>query len=127
MVPAERAKEAVEVMRRLQLDRFTDAISPLQVRWQKADQGYLSAQYGRDTTSLSVSGVVGTSYEPFLRAVDRELQPFDARPHWGKIHFLTPDRVRTIYPRFDDFQAIRRQFDPHGVFMNDHLRQLFAD
>ncbi len=127
MVPATCARDAVELMRRLQLHRFTEEISPVQIRWQKGDQGYLSPEYQRDSVSVSVSGVIGKDYEPFLRAVDHELQVFDARPHWGKIHYLTPDRVRALYPRFDDFQAVHRKFDPAGLFLNDHLRGLFAD
>lgn len=58
----------------------------MQVRWQAADDAFLSPQYRRDSVSLSVSGMVGTDYLPFLRAVDVHLQSRDARPHWGKVH-----------------------------------------
>jgi FAD/FMN-containing dehydrogenase len=98
----------------------------VQIRWQKADLAYLSAQYQRDIVSVSVSGRPGTTYEPFLRELDRELQPFDARPHWGKVHYLTRERVEALYPRYDDFQRIRREFDPKGIFLNPHLRELFG-
>ena len=54
------------------------------------------------------------------------LADFDARVHWGKLHFLTPDRLHALYPRADDFIALRRELDPEGVFLNDHLRPLFA-
>jgi FAD/FMN-containing dehydrogenase len=126
MVPAEHGRDALDVVRNLMLTKHTDQISPVQVRWQKADEAYLSAQYQRNTMSLSVSGQVGTEYEPFLRELDHELQQFDARPHWGKIHYLTRDRVEALYPRYDDFQAIRRRFDPRGLFLNPHLRELFG-
>ncbi|GAB7071267.1 FAD-binding protein [Mycobacterium hodleri] len=126
MVPAEQGRDALEVLRTLMLTKHTDQISPVQVRWQKADEAYLSAQYRRDTMSLSVSGQVGTSYEPFLRELDHELQQFDARPHWGKVHYLTRDRVEALYPRYDDFQEIRRRFDPKNLFLNPHLRELFG-
>ncbi len=29
-------------------------------------------------------------------------------------------------PRYDAFEKIRREIDPGGVFLNDHLRLLFA-
>jgi hypothetical protein len=32
----------------------------------------------------------------------------------------------SLYPRFHDFQAIRRRLDPSDLFLNDHLRNLFA-
>jgi FAD/FMN-containing dehydrogenase len=126
MVPAEHGRAALDVVRDLMLNRHTDQISPVQIRWQRADEGLLSAQYHRDTVSVSVSGRPGTTYEPFLRDLDRELQQFDARPHWGKIHFLTRDRAEALYPEYEAFQSIRREFDPHGIFLNPHLRELFG-
>jgi FAD/FMN-containing dehydrogenase len=126
MVPAAYGREALEAVRSLMRNRHPEQISPVQVRWQKADDAFLSASYQRDTMSISVSGQVGTVYEPFLRELDWELQQFQARPHWGKIHFLTRDRVEELYPKYEDFQQIRRQFDPRGIFLNDHLRELFG-
>ncbi|MCV7420729.1 FAD-binding protein [Mycobacterium yunnanensis] len=126
MVPAEHGRAALDVVRDLMSTRHTDQISPVQIRWQRADEALLSAQYHRDTVSVSVSGKPGTTYEPFLRDLDRELQQFDARPHWGKVHFLTRDRVEALYPKYELFQDIRRQFDPHGIFLNPHLRELFG-
>jgi FAD/FMN-containing dehydrogenase len=115
----------VGMMRHLMLNRYPQDISPLQVRWQKADKGFLSAQNGRDSTSISVSGEIGRDYVPFLKAVDKELQRFEARPHWGKLHFLDADRARRLYPYLERFQQIRRAMDPSGRFLNEHLRNLF--
>jgi FAD/FMN-containing dehydrogenase len=67
----------------------------------------------------------GTDYEPYLRDVDRLLGEFDARP-LGKLHYLTAGQLHARYPRAADFVALRRELDPRGVFLNDHLRELFA-
>ncbi|MFF7231356.1 FAD/FMN-containing dehydrogenase [Streptomyces sp. 2333.5] len=125
-VPAEKGQEAVTAVRDLLLTRHTDQRYPLEVRWVKGDEGLISPFYGRDTTVLSVSGAPGTDYWPYLRDMDALLEDFDARPHWGKIHFLTRDRVRRIYPEYDAFNSVRRRYDPNGVFLNDSLRQLFG-
>lgn len=125
-VPAEKGLDAATAVRDLLLTKHTDQQYPLEVRWVKGEEGYLSPFYGRDTTVLSVSGAPGTNYWPYLRDMDALLEDFDARPHWGKIHFLTRDRVRRIYPKYDAFLGVRRKYDPHGVFLNDSLRQLFA-
>jgi len=126
MVPAADAKTVVAMMRDLMVKRFPDEISPLQVRWQKADQAFLSAQSHRDSTSISVSGEIGRNYFPFLKAVDEALRPFSARPHWGKLHFLNRDRVEELYPDFNRFQSIRKTMDPANLFLNKHLAELFA-
>lgn len=126
MVAADDAREAVARMQHLMLKQFPEEISPLQVRWQKADRGFLSPQSGRDSTSISVSGEIGRDYTPFLQAVDRTLQPLAARPHWGKLHFLDAQRVAALYPDYARFLEIRRQFDPHNRFLNSHLAALFS-
>ncbi len=101
--------------------------SPLQVRWQAADEAFLSPQFRRQSVSLSVSGMAGTDYEPFLRAVDHLLRSRDARPHWGKIHYLDGDRVEALYPALDAFRLVRERFDPDGVFLNEYLRELITN
>lgn len=127
MVPAADAKQAVAEICQLMKTRFPNEISPLQVRWQRADNGFLSAQSGRDSTSISVSGEIGRDYLPFLKAVDTTLRPFNARPHWGKLHFLERDRIAEIYPDFARFQQIRKQFDPNNLFLNPYLAALFGE
>ncbi|HMG97439.1 MAG TPA: D-arabinono-1,4-lactone oxidase, partial [Gaiellales bacterium] len=75
---------------------------------------------------ISVSGRPGDDYWPYLRSVDRLLGGFGARVHWGKLHFLTPEQLAERYPVSERFIAIRRELDPEGIFLNDHLRPLFA-
>ena len=125
-VPIERAPDALEAMRTLMLANQPDAIYPLEVRTVGADDAFLSPQYQTSTVVISVSGTPGTDYWAYLRSVDSLLADFDARVHWGKLHFLTPERLHELYPRADDFIALRRRLDPEGMFLNDHLRPLFA-
>jgi FAD-linked oxidoreductase len=125
-VPLERGREAVEAMRELMLASQPDAVFPMEVRTTAADDAYLSSNYRMATTVISVSGQPGHDYWPYLRAVDRLLGEFGARVHWGKLHFLTPGQLAERYPESARFIAIRREFDPDGVFLNDHLRPLFA-
>jgi FAD/FMN-containing dehydrogenase len=125
-VPLERGREAVGAMRELMLASQPDAVFPMEVRTTAGDDAYLSSNYGTATTVISVSGQPGRDYWGYLRAVDRLLGEFGARVHWGKLHFLTPDQLAERYPESARFIAIRREFDPEGVFLNDHLRPLFA-
>jgi FAD/FMN-containing dehydrogenase len=37
---------------------------------------------------------------------------------------MTRERMSTAYPRHEDFVTIRRELDPQGIFLNDHLRAL---
>lgn len=125
-VPAEQGRDAVETIQDLIRTVHTDQKYPMEVRWVKQDDAYLSPFYKRDTTVISVSGAPGTNYWPYLRDVDAALQPFEARAHWGKIHFMTRERLEHLYPELDTFLAVRREFDPNGVFLNDHTRALLG-
>ena len=125
-VAIERGPDALTAMRELMLRSLPDSVYPLEVRTVGPDDAYLSPNYKTATTVISVSGKPGTDYWDYLRSVDALLSEFDARVHWGKLHFLTPERLHALYPEAEEFIAIRRELDPGGMFLNDHLRQLFA-
>ena len=125
-VPAERGMEAVAAVQELIRTAHPDQKYPMEVRWVQQDDAYLSPFYRRDTTVISVSGAPGTNYWPYLRDVDAVLEQFDARAHWGKIHFMTRDRLEALYPELDAFLEVRRELDPRGVFLNDHTRALLG-
>jgi FAD/FMN-containing dehydrogenase len=125
-VPLELGPDALSAMRELMLASLPDSIYPLEVRTVGPDDAYLSPNYRTATTVISVSGKPGTDYWDYLRSVDALLSEFSARVHWGKLHFLTPERLHAQYPEADEFIRIRRELDPQGMFLNDHLRELFA-
>jgi FAD/FMN-containing dehydrogenase len=125
-VPLEKGSEAIRAMRELMLASLPDSLYPLEIRTVGPDDAFLSPNYQTATTVISVSGKPGTDYWGYLRSVDSLLSDFDARVHWGKLHFLAPDRLHALYPQAGEFIAIRRRLDPDGMFLNDHLRPLFA-
>jgi FAD/FMN-containing dehydrogenase len=92
----------------------------MELRTTAADEGFLSPNFERDSAVISVSGAPGTDCWPFVHAIDETLRPFAARPHWGKLHFMTRERLEELFPRFDRFVELRRELDPDGVFLNDH-------
>lgn len=125
-VPLEKAPDALAALRELMLRSLPQSVYPMEVRTVGPDDAYLSPNYGTATTAISVSGKPGTDYWDYLRSVDALLSQFDARVHWGKLHFLTPERLHRLYPEADRFISIRRELDPAGTFLNPHLRELFA-
>jgi FAD/FMN-containing dehydrogenase len=125
-VPFELGPDALSAMRDLMLRSLPDSVYPLEVRTVGPDDAYLSPNYKTATTVISVSGKPGTDYWAYLRSVDALLSEFSARVHWGKLHFLTPERLHALYPEADTFINLRRELDPGGMFLNSHLRELFA-
>lgn len=125
-VPVEHGKEAVRAVRKLMMEVHPEAIYPIEYRFTAGDAAWMSPCHQRDSVTVSVSGEPGKDYWNYLRAVDRILRGYGARPHWGKMHFLTGEDVTSIYPRANDFRALRRELDPEGFYLNDHLSALFG-
>lgn len=117
-------KDAVMEVRNLMLEKYPECIYPIEYRFTAADDAWLSPFFDRDSVTVSVSGEPGTDYWNYLRDVDAILRNYDARPHWGKLHFLTAEDIDDLYPKAGNFKSMRREMDPDGVFLNDHLAQL---
>jgi FAD/FMN-containing dehydrogenase len=124
-VPLIHSKDALRAVRKLMLEDFPEAIYPIEYRFTAGDGAWMSPFYEQDSVTISVSGEPGTDYWDYLRAVDAILRAYGGRPHWGKMHFLTGEDVAALYPRAGDFRALRRQLDPQGFYLNDHLSLLF--
>lgn len=125
-LPLERWRDILIEMRRLMLRWDPLSIYPLEIRLVAAEDAWMSPNYQRDNLVVSISGQPGADYWPYLRACDSLFAEFGGRPHWGKLHFMTADRVARLFPRYEDFLEVRRRFDPNGTFLNDHLRPLFG-
>jgi len=62
-----------------------------------------------------------------LPIIERELAPFDVRPHWGKLFTISPEKLHSSYQKLPDFIELCRRYDPKGKFRNDFLnRNIFA-
>ena len=52
------------------------------------------------------------------------LREHGGRPHWGKVHTLGAADLAPLYPRFEEFLALRDRLDPDRVFANDYLERV---
>ncbi|MFG1815236.1 D-arabinono-1,4-lactone oxidase [Kribbella sp. NPDC049174] len=122
-------EHVVEVIRRLRdwIDASGSHIPfPIEVRVAAADDIWLSTAYGRDTAYIAIHQYHRLAHDAYFRAFERIVAGYNARPHWGKLHTLTTPDLRTRYPRYNDFLAIRDRLDPNGTFSNPYTRQVFG-
>ena len=97
-----------------------------EIRTVAADDAWLSPGYQRDTVALHFTWVLDPgAVGPVVAAIEAELTPLGARPHWGKVFSVPPQTVRALYPRWADFQALARSLDPAGKFRNDFMDTYF--
>ena len=125
-VPVARGKQALREVRDLMLTRHTNCIYPVEYRFTAGDDGWISPFFEQDSVTISVSGGPGIDYWDYLRDVDAILRRYGSRPHWGKLHFTNAEDMPRLFRRHAEFCSLRRELDPAGVFLNDHLRNLFA-
>ena len=103
-----------------------DAVFPVEVRYVKGDEIPLSPAHGRDTVFIAVHRYHKKPYRETFEACQEVFRDHGGRPHWGKMHFLSSDELRDTYPEWDAFQDVREELDPDGVFLNEHLRDVFG-
>ncbi len=60
----------------------------------------------------------------FLPELESALEPFAARPHWGKLFELGAGRIAQLYPRIDDFRRLAMELDPERKFRNEYLERV---
>ena len=121
LLPRENALAGIEALRRLQ-PGFGHLLQVAEIRSIAADDLWLSCAYGHDTVGFHFTWVRDT--DAVLAAVgpmEEALLPLGARPHWGKVFAAGATDLAPLYPRFEDFRALRDRVDPDRVFGNAFL------
>lgn len=126
-LPREAVPEVVRRIGRLIDSKGWRISFPIEVRTAAPDDLWLSTAYGRDTGYVAVHRYLREDHREYFSAVEDIFRDYDGRPHWGKLHTRSAADLRDLYPHFDDFLAVRDEFDPNRVFANPYLRQIFGD
>jgi L-gulono-1,4-lactone dehydrogenase len=125
-VPRERAREAIEGVRELISRHRFPVPFPVECRFVAGDDAFLSTATGRDTCYVAVHMFKGMEWEPYFRAVEELMDALEGRPHWGKRHFQTAETLRSRYPDWDRFHAVRARLDPEGRFANTYTDRVLG-
>jgi len=119
LVPREQASAALAA-----IDCIRDLVAPVlqisEIRTVAADGLWLSPSYRRPSVAIHFTWIKDTrAVLPVLAAIEEQLAPLLARPHWGKLFTVSPEVVRGLYERLPDFQRLRGHYDPAGKFGNE--------
>jgi xylitol oxidase len=120
-VPRENAVEAILAVERMK-DRIYPHLMISEIRTIAADELWMSPCYQRDGVAIHFTW----QQKPrevlaLLPQIEAALAPFAVRPHWGKLFTLDPEVLQSRYPKYADFTALARQYDPEGKFRNHYL------
>ncbi|MGR0318326.1 D-arabinono-1,4-lactone oxidase [Agromyces sp. ZXT2-3] len=125
-IPLEAVPEAFRAVRSLIDQRGWRITFPIEVRAAASDENWLSTAHGRETGYLAVHRYFREDPAEYFAGVEEIMRSFGGRPHWGKMHTQTAATLREVYPRFDDFLAVRDRLDPQRLFANPYLDRVLG-
>ncbi|HRD26933.1 MAG TPA: D-arabinono-1,4-lactone oxidase [Caulobacter sp.] len=103
-----------------------DVFFPIEVRRIAPDDAWLSPFQGEPRGSVAVHAYYRDDYAFFFALIEPIFRRHGGRPHWGKLHSLKGADLAALYPRWNDFLAVRRELDPQGRLLNPYLKTLFG-
>jgi len=120
LLPVEHAIPALHALNEIRA-RLAPVLLICEIRVVAADRLWLSPCYRQDSVAFHFTWIADTaSVLPVVTLAERQLAPFAARPHWGKIFTTPPETLRSSYERLPDFAELMRRLDPSGKFRNSY-------
>jgi len=126
-VPRRNAVDAILAVERLR-DQVTPHLLISEIRTITADDLWMSTCYRQPSVTIHFTWKQDwPAVRRLLPVIERELSPFQPRPHWGKLFTLPPAELQSRYEKLADFIQLATKYDPKGKFRNDFLNtNLFA-
>jgi xylitol oxidase len=121
-VPRQNAVDAI-----MAISRLGNQVGPYlltsEVRTIAADNFWMSPCYKQDSVAIHFTWKQDwPAVSKLLPVIEKELAPYNVRPHWGKLFSVAPDVLAKRYVKMEEFKALAREMDPKGKFQNDFLR-----
>ena len=120
-VPLRNAVDAIRAVERL-ADHVGPHLMISELRTIAADRLWMSPCYNQPSLAIHFTWKQEwQSVRRVLPMIERELDPFKVRPHWGKLFTLAPAVLRARYEKCEEFKQLLAQHDPAGKFRNEFL------
>jgi len=122
-VPRRHAVEAILVVERLR-DQVSPHLLITEIRTIAADDFWMSPCHKQDSVTIHFTWKPDwPAVSKVLPVIEKELEPFQARPHWGKLFTVSPERLKALYPEMPEFIELSKTYDPQGKFRNEFLNK----
>jgi xylitol oxidase len=126
-VPRDRGYEAILAVEKLR-DQITPHLFITELRTIAADNLWMSTAYQRPSLAIHFTWKPEwPEVSKILPLIEKQLEPFEPRPHWAKLFTIPPARLQSRYTRLAEFKALLKQYDPGAKFRNEFLdRNLYS-
>ncbi|WP_153800423.1 D-arabinono-1,4-lactone oxidase [Foetidibacter luteolus] len=120
-VPRRHAVEAIQAIARLG-KQVGPHLFISEIRTIAADDLWMSPCYKQDSVAIHFTWKQEwDAVSKLLPIIEKELSPFNVKPHWGKLFSIPNARLKSLYERYGDFIQLAKEYDPTGKFRNDFL------
>ncbi len=120
-VPRQHAVDAVLAVERLR-DQITPHLMISEIRTIAADDLWMSPCYKQPCVTIHFTWKQDwPAVRQVLPVIEKELAPFKARPHWGKLFTMAPAQLHASYEKLPEFIVLCKKHDPQGKFRNEFL------
>jgi alditol oxidase len=120
-VPRDKGYEAILALEELK-DQITPHLFVTELRTIDADDLWMSMAYKRPSMAIHFTWKPEwPAVSQILPKIEERLAQFDARPHWAKLFTMPHARLKQLYAKMPDYQAVLAQYDPKGKFRNEFL------
>ena len=120
-VPRPHAVEAVMAVEQLH-EKISPHLLISEIRTIAADDLWMSPCYKQPCVTIHFTWKQDwPAVQKLLPVIERNLAPFGARPHWGKLFTIPPAQLHPNYEKLPKFVALCKKFDPQGNFRNEFL------
>ena len=126
-VPFDRGYEAILAVEKLR-DQITPHLLITELRTIAADDLWMSMAYKRPSLAIHFTWKPEwPEVSKILPLIEKQLEPFEPRPHWAKLFTLAPAQLESRYARLADFKERVKHYDPQAKFRNEFLdRNLYS-
>jgi xylitol oxidase len=122
-VPLHNAVEAIEAVSKLG-KQIGPHLFITEIRTIAADDLWMSPCRHQTSVTIHFTWKQETdAVMKLLPQIEKELAPFNARPHWGKVFTLDPKVLQSRYEKLADFKKLVAEYDPEGKFRNEFLQK----
>ncbi|MFI5193285.1 MAG: FAD-binding protein [Chitinophagales bacterium] len=121
-VPRHHAVEAITAVSRLN-KQISPHLLITEIRTIDADDLWMSPCRNQASVTIHFTWKPDwPAVSQLLPLIEKELSPFNARPHWGKLFTMSPRILESRYEKLEDFKRLVATYDPKGKFRNEFLK-----
>jgi xylitol oxidase len=122
-------RHAVSALRALRSlgERISPHLHAAEIRTTAADDLWLSPAYERDSLCVGFTWRKHpTEVMALLSDIEAALEPYEPRPHWGKLFVFDDEDLLRRFPRLPEFLELTTTYDPTGKFSNAFIDRIAA-